>query len=47
VSPKLEWLSNTALQITVAPRAGTDAKAVRMKDIDVTNTVHVTVVERE
>ena len=47
VSPKLEWLSATALQIAVAPHTAADAKSIRMKDADISNTVHVTVVERE
>jgi hypothetical protein len=45
VAPKLEWLSGKALQITHKPAA--DAKAPRLKNIDVTKTVHVTFVERE
>ena len=47
VPPTLEWLSATALQIVVASRRGADAKSIRMKDADISNTVHVTVVERE
>ena len=44
-SPKIEWLSPTALQITHAVNAAgpTSAKQV-MNDIDVTKTVHVTFV---
>jgi hypothetical protein len=46
-SPKIEWLSNTSLQITVAPRSpSADAKAVRKKNIDISKSVHVTFVER-
>ena len=44
-SPKIEWLSDTALQIT--RKAAPDAKTVRMKTIDVTKSVHVTFVERD
>ena len=48
VPPRLEWLSATALQIAVAPRAASaDAKNIRTKDIDASKSVHVTVVERE
>lgn len=43
--PKIEWLSNTDLQITYA--AVRDAKPPRLKDHDVTKTVHVTFVTRE
>ncbi len=42
--PKIEWLSNTELQITYA--AVPDAKPPRLKDHDVTKTVHVTFVTR-
>jgi len=45
-SPKIEWLSATSLRITAAPHPA-NAKNVRMKDIDITKTVHVTFVERE
>ncbi len=46
-SPKIEWLSNASLRITVAPRpAAADAKTIRMKNIDVSKSVHVTFVER-
>jgi hypothetical protein len=46
-SPKIEWLSNTSLQITVAPRpASADAKTIRMKNIDISKSVHVTFVEQ-
>ena len=38
-SPKIDWLSNTALQITYA---NNPAKKPKLKDIDVTKTVHVT-----
>jgi hypothetical protein len=46
-SPKIEWLSATALQITHAshPAGSTSAKRV-MNNADVTNTVHVTFVAR-
>ncbi len=44
-SPKLEWLSGTALQITHKPAP--DAKPSRTKTIDVTKSVHVTFVARE
>ena len=46
-SPKIEWLSNASLRITVAPHpAAADAKTIRMKNIDVSKSVHVTFVER-
>ncbi len=45
-SPKIEWPSATSLRITAAPHPA-NAKNVRMKDIDITKTVHVTFVERE
>jgi hypothetical protein len=38
--PKIEWLSNTALQISYA--AVPNTKAPRTKNIDVTKTVHIT-----
>jgi hypothetical protein len=38
-SPKIEWLSNAALQITYANNS---AKKPKLKDIDVTKSVHVT-----
>lgn len=41
-SPKIEWLSNAALQISYAKNSA--AKA--LKDHDVTKTVHVTFVEK-
>jgi hypothetical protein len=44
VSPKIEWLSNTELTITHA--AVSDAKPPRLKDHDVTKTVHVKFVEK-
>ena len=44
-SPKIEWQSSTALQITRAAAPGT--KPARTKNIDVTKTVQVTVAERE
>lgn len=47
-SPKIEWLSPTALRVTHAVNAAvpTSSKQV-MNDIDVTETVHVTFVEQE
>ena len=45
-SPKIEWLSASALQITYAA-AAPDAKTARTKNIDVTKSVHVTFVARE
>jgi hypothetical protein len=44
-SPKVEWLSASALQITYA--AAPDAKPPRTKDLDITKTVTVTFVKRE
>jgi hypothetical protein len=44
-SPKIEWLSDTALRITVPPHPA-DAK-VRTKTLDITKTVTVTFVERK
>jgi hypothetical protein len=41
--PKLQWLSNTALQITYTPSAASDAKRT-MKAIDASHFVHVTYV---
>jgi hypothetical protein len=47
-SPKIDWLSNTALQITHAINlAGAGARKVNMKNIDVTKAVHVTFVAHE
>lgn len=47
-SPKIEWLSPSALQITHATHAAGAASAKRvMNDIDITNVVHVTFVGRE
>ena len=47
-SPKIEWLSNSGLQITYAVNsAGLSAKQPSLKSIDVTKTVHVTFVARE
>jgi len=47
-SPKIEWLSPTALQITHAINAAGAGSAKRvMNDLDVTNVVHVTFVGRE
>ncbi len=40
-SPKIEWLSATALQITYTKQAAA-AKSPAVKDLDVTKTVHVT-----
>lgn len=45
-APKIEWLSNTALQITYA-KAAAATKSPAIKDLDVTKTVHVTFVERK
>jgi hypothetical protein len=44
-SPKIEWLSASALQITHGVAPG--AKPARTKAIDVTKSVHVTFVERD
>jgi hypothetical protein len=44
-SPKAEWLSPSALQITYA--APPNAKPPRSKDRDITKTVQVTLVKRE
>ena len=42
-SPKIEWLSNAALQITTAAHPfAPNAKPIRTKNIDVTRSVHVT-----
>lgn len=47
-SPKIEWLSNSGLQITYANNlAGLGAKQPRLKAVDVTKTVHVTFVARD
>ena len=47
-SPKIKWLSNTALQITYSINAtGFTARKEKLKKIDVTKTVHVTFVARE
>ena len=43
-SPKIEWLSATALQISYAPSA---ARTPKLKEIDVTKSVHVTFVARQ
>jgi hypothetical protein len=43
-SPKIEWLSNTALQISYAKNPS--AKPPKLKDADVTKAVHVTFVAR-
>ena len=43
-SPKIEWHSAAALQVSYAASA---AKKLKMKDIDVTKSVHVTFVARE
>ena len=45
-SPKIEWLSATSLQITHAAPPP-NVKPVKLKDIDVTHSVHVTFVARE
>jgi hypothetical protein len=42
--PKIEWLSNTALQIGYAKSSA--AKPPKLKNADVTRAVHVTFVER-
>ena len=44
-SPKIEWLSNTELQISYAKNS--TAKPPTLKDHDVTKAVRVTFVERE
>jgi hypothetical protein len=47
-SPKLEWLSGSALQITYAVNTvGAGARKVNLKNIDVTKTVRVTFVVHE
>jgi hypothetical protein len=47
-SPKIEWLSGTALQITFSTHStALNAKTARRKNIDVTKSVHVTFVEHE
>jgi hypothetical protein len=47
-SPKIEWLSGTALQIVyAASSAGPATKMPRQKNIDVTRSVHVTFVAHE
>ena len=47
-SPKIEWLSGTALQITHSINAtGFTARKEKLKNIDVTKTVHVTFVAHE
>jgi hypothetical protein len=43
-SPKIEWLSNTALQISYLKKPG--AKDPALKNLDVTKTVNVTFVAR-
>lgn len=46
-SPKIDWLSNTSLQITAAPHSAlSDPKTIRRKKIDISKSVHVTFVER-
>ena len=45
-SPKLEWLSGTALQITHVPVAGS-AKQPKLKNIDATRSVHINFIARE
>lgn len=46
--PKVEWLSNTAVQITYAPAsAAADAKPPRTKPLDASHFVHVTFVAGE
>jgi hypothetical protein len=44
-SPKIEWLSNTALQISYLKNPA--AKPPALKGLDVTKTVHVTFVARD
>jgi hypothetical protein len=44
--PKIEWKSNTDLQITFEKQSAA-AKSPAIKDLDVTKTVHVTFVERK
>lgn len=47
-SPKIEWLSDRALQITYSPRApGFNEKKANKKHLDVTKSVRVTFVEKE
>jgi hypothetical protein len=47
-SPKIEWLSDTAVRITYAPdAAAADTKRPLMKPIDASNFVHVDFVARE
>jgi hypothetical protein len=47
-SPKIEWLSPTALQISYAANtAGFNEKKAVMKPLDVTKVVHVTFVARD
>ena len=45
-SPKIEWKSNTELQITYGKESGA-VKSPVIKDLDVTKTVHVTFVARD
>lgn len=45
-SPKVEWQSNTALLITHVPVAA-NAKLPKLRNIDVTKSVHVTFATRE
>jgi hypothetical protein len=45
VSPKIEWLSNTALQISYLKNPA--AKPPTLKGLDITKTVHVTFVARD
>jgi hypothetical protein len=47
-SPKVEWLSNAAVQITYAPGlAGADPNKLRMKALDASKFVHVMFVAQE
>jgi hypothetical protein len=47
-SPKIEWLSNSALQITVSINStGFSARTLTLKKLDVTKTVRVTFVAHE
>jgi hypothetical protein len=46
--PKMQWLSNTALQITYAPSLEMHEKGkLRMKAVDASNFVHVTFVAQK
>ena len=45
-TPKLEWLSNTALRITYSPPPAADRGKVTMKPLDASKYVHITYVAR-